>query len=621
MRAISALFVLALVFPMSLRAESTEAPEIATRFDRYIVEYRLNDDASHVESHEWAMTILKERAVEHARQTSITYSTSIQKAEVVAAYTRKADGRRLDAPKTNFQVEVNKGQNKDAPVFSDMTTLTVVFPEVAVGDTVVFVYKITQKEAMFPGQFSMMQVFPRTYAYDEVKIHIDMPTALRAQYAAREMSEKVVEQGGRRIIDWAYSNKQPVKSMRRNWSVYDTEKEPGFSFSTFQSYTDIAAAYGTRALPKAAATERVRKLADEITQGKAGVRDQARALYDWVATNISYAGNCIGVGAVVPHDLAFVLDNRMGDCKDHATLLQALLKAKNIESTQALVNAGGVYRLPQIPVVSSVNHVINYIPSLDLYLDSTAMTTPFGLLPFGVADKHVLLVDGSKPDARTPPWPVGANQQKTKTVVRILPDGSATAEIEVSLKGMFAADARAHLRHMSKEVEEELVKNVLKGSGHIGSGTFEKSDPTALLDTYQYKVRLEMKDLIQRPGAGGFAIVPLFYSEAPISRFTQVVVEPLESVDVACWGGASTEEYRFEFPKDMKILAVPDNLTIKKDALTYHASYLLKGNTLTVKRAIDDRTQGNVCTPQTAATYQTFATKALQNIKAQVVYK
>lgn len=619
MKSVRLLFVLFIVVVGEVRAESADAPEMPTRFERFHIDYRLNDDSSHVESYEYAMTVLKDAAVEAAKRASVSYSTSIQKAEVLKAYTRKPDGRRIDAPKTNYQVRVNKGRNQDAPVFSDMTTLTVVFPEVAVGDTVVFAYKVTQTEPMFPGKFSVAAAFPRLYAYDDVKIRFDVPAKLWAQYEAREMSERIVEKGGRRVIEWTYQNKQPVKSKRRNYSVYDTEKEPGYAFSTFRSYAEIAEAYGVRARPKAAVTARVRQLADEIVAGKTAPREQARALYDWVATNITYAGNCIGTGAVVPHDISFILDNRMGDCKDHATLLQALLAAKGIESTQALVNAGSLYRLPRIPVVASVNHVINYIPSFDLYADSTAATIPFGMLPQAVAGKPVLWVDGFREATQTPVPPVGRDQQHMKTVARIGPDGSISGTVEVALKGMFAVETRASMRNMSKDEEEEMMKAAFRHG--FGSGSMERPDAKELLDTYQYKVKFEMKEFVQRPGAGAFNIEPFYYAQAPIGRFTYEAVEPVEEVDVACGSGKSTEEYVYELPKGMKLLSVPDDVSISNDFLSYQATYKHKDNTLTVKRVFDDKTRGNVCSPDIMRAYQDFAKKALQDVRSQVVYK
>lgn len=604
-------------------ATAAEAADLATRFEHYTLGYQVNDDASLVESHDWAMTVLKERAVAQAKRASVTYSTSIQKAEVVEAYTRKADGRRIDSPRDNFQVEINTGRGKDAPVFSDQTTLTVVFPEVAVGDTVVFSYRITQSEPMFPGHFSASATFPPTAAYDDVRIRIDAPLSLDARYEARQLKEVTNrEQDGRRLLEWRYENAQPEKNTRRNYSVYDPEKDPGFAYSTFKSYRDIAEAYGARARAKAAVTERVQALANEIAGDRKATRDIVHALYDWVATNISYAGNCIGVGAVVPHDISFVLDNRMGDCKDHATLLQALLAAKGIESSQALINAGSIYRLARIPAVTTVNHVINYIPSLDLYMDSTAESTPFGLLPFADTGKPVLLVDGYRDGARTPIVPIGTNEQSMRTVAEILPDGSVKGEVNVALKGMFAVTTRAAMRRLPKDQEDELVKNVFRSAGYVGSGTLDKDDPKDLIDSYRYGAKFTMAGFVQLPGSGAFAIKPFFFSEAPINAFLQSAVGGAEEVvDTVCSSGKSVEEYVFRLPNNMRILYHPTDMKIANDFVSYSATYRLKGNTLTVKRVLDDRTQTNVCSPDVAKAEREFAGRALQDVRAQVLFK
>jgi transglutaminase-like putative cysteine protease len=602
-------------------ANDGKAPDLASRSDHFYVTYRLNPDGSHVETHDTAVTVLKQRAIENLKETSITYSTSIQKVNVLSAYTQKPDGRRIDVPKTNFQVSLNRGKDKNAPVFSDMTTLSVVFPEVAVDDTLFLSYRITQDTPMFPGKFSVRGLFPETYEYDDVRIVVDAPASLWSQYQARQMEQKVKEANGRRVIRWTLHNRHPIKSERENYSVYELDRHPGYAFSTFRSYREIAEAYGARALPKAAVTERIKNLAARIVGDETGPRAQARALYDWVATKITYAGNCIGVGAVVPHDLGFILDNRMGDCKDHATLLQALLAARGIHATQALINAGSNYTLPKVPVVSTVNHVINYIPAWRMFLDSTASTVPFGMLPFASADKPVLLVAGFTPGMRTPPVPVGSNRQHMKSDIRISKDGSAKGSIEVSLNGMFAASTRAGLRHLSKDTEEKLVKNVLRGRGYTGDGTFQKDDPGPLLDTYQYKVNLHLKEFLQMPGAGAFRISPLFYSEAPVARFLGQAFQPVENVDVSCASAYSAEEYTYIFPAGAKFLSIPKDTELSNDFLSYRATYRVDGHTLNVKRIINDKTPGDVCSPALQRAYKKFARKAIRDTKAQVLYQ
>lgn len=596
--------------------------DLQIRFGHYHATFVINENGTAVESHEWSKTVLKESALEGSKRASIGYSTSAQKAEVVAAYTVKTDGRRIDVPKDNYQVEVSTGKGEDSPVYSDWTTLTVVFPDVSVGDSVFFSYKITETEPIFPGHYSTTQSFYPQVAHDDVHIRFDYPVSMWAQYQARGMKEtKNSVVGERKIIEWQYANPRPVKTERRDYSVLDPDNEAGYAFSTFKTYTDIAAAYGVRALPKAAVTERITKLAAEIVRDKTTHKDQARALYDWVATNITYAGNCIGIGAVVPRDVSFILDNKMGDCKDHATLLQALLTARGIKSTQAIVNAGSIYRLPKTPVVASVNHVINYLPTLDLFVDSTSESTPFGMLPFSVQDKPVLLVEGFRDGMKTPVPPIGQNRQHVKSFVKIAPDGSVSGSIEVSQKGQGAVQSRAWARKMSKDVEADLVKNIFRRQGVIGSGKVEKDEPTGLEDTYRYKASLNAEKFLKLPGAGAFHIgIPLGIV-ASIGNFLQGAVEPETEADVTCTNGVVLEDLVIELPKTVKVLSVPNNMKVANDSLSYAATYKLKGNVLSVKRTLDDRTKGNVCSPQTLAEYKKIAEKVTDNLQEQVLYK
>jgi hypothetical protein len=598
-----------------------EAPDLWTRMERYRLDIRLNPDGTNVRTHDFAYKVLKEQALEGARTFDLSHSTSVEALEVLEAFTRKADGRKLPVSRDSYQLNVNSGAGGN-PAFSDRTTLTVVFPEVAVGDTLELRYKVEQKEAIFPGHFSLRETFGTSYPYDDVRVTIDAPAEMKAQYAAQGgFKQKVSEKKGRRIVEWTWKNPKPVKSKRRDWSVFEAEKEPGYVYSTFDTYAQIAEAYGVRARPKAVPTERVRKLAGEIVGKRTDRREQVRALYDWVATKVDYAGNCIGVGVVVPRDLDFVLENKMGDCKDHATLLQALLAARGIPSVQALVNAGSSYRLAKVPVVSEVNHVITYVPEFDLFLDSTSDSTPLGLLPMQVQDKPVLLVDGFRDGARTPPTPIGTNRQAVKTVVDIADDGSIKAKLDIRQQGLFAAITREGMRNFPKDQEADFIKNMLRSRGVTGSGKLSKEDPTALVDTYQYGVSMEIKEFMQRPGAGAFSIVPLFGTPAAIHGFVMSAFASDEDHESACTSGHSVEEYTYRLPADMEVLSKPDNLSVANDFLSYDATYELKGRELTVKRTFDDRTQGNVCAPAVQAAYRDFAKKVLPNLKAQVLYK
>lgn len=623
MKAVPGLFVALIACCGPAWAAPGDRIDLTVRYGHYHEDVTVNKDGTSVETIEWSRTVLKKTALDGSKSAEVNYSTSAEKAEIVSAYTLKKDGRRIDVPRDNYQVEINKGKDKDSPVYSDRTTLSVVFPDVEVGDSVVFSYRISETQPMFPNNYSAARVFSSSVAYDDVRIRFDYPSAMWVQYAGYGMKQTEGDAGGgRKTIEWRYANPAPVQSARRDYSVYDPEKEVGYAFSTFRSYADIAKAYGERALPRAATTDRVAALAAGIVKGAKSPKEEARALYEWVATNISYAGNCIGVGAVVPRDVSFVLDNKMGDCKDHATLLQALLAARGIRSTQALVNAGSIYRLPAIPVVSTVNHVINYLPDFGLYLDSTSDSTPFGMLPLADQDKPVLLVEGFKADARTPVAAPGSSRQRVVSRLKIAPDGAATGSVEVFQEGEEAARMRAAMRELSKNAETDAVKNLLRRRGLIGDGTFVKDDPAGLKAAYHYKMTFSAKEYLKVPGAAAFYVYPPLGVGRGIASYLQGSVdEPEKDVDVTCSGIYVEEEYVIDIPRTVKILAVPDDMKIGNGTLSYNASYKLKGHVLRVKRVLDDRTPGNLCTPKMAADYKKVADKVMENLREQVLYK
>jgi len=395
---------------------------------------------------------------------------------VLEAYTLKKSGQRIDAPKNSYQVTVNDGYKNASPLYSDETTISVLFPDLAVGDTIAFSSRVINSEGMFPNHFSIARHLSRYTAYDDVSVEITAPAAMDLKYQSFFFSgQKPVIADGKQTLRWTYQNKTPEKWTPADNGITIIGDDPSLIVSTFKSYREITDAYGARAIPKAVVTDRVRQLAFKIVAEKSTPQAQAHAIYDWVAKNISYGGNCIGIGAVVPRDLDVVLDNKMGDCKDHATLLQALLASREIESEQALINAGDLYQLPDVPVVSAVNHVINFIPSMNLFLDSTSSEMPYAMLSPNLSEKPVLLVAHYRDGMKTPSTAQYGHEQTVRTHIRIKPDGAASGDMAVTLRGIPAIAVRAYMRVMPDGQDDNMVKSMLESGGVHGSGTLKRT--------------------------------------------------------------------------------------------------------------------------------------------------
>jgi transglutaminase-like putative cysteine protease len=610
-QALVALFVL-------LSLGYAHAEDTPLRFEDYRVRYELRPDATYVVHYSWRKKVLNQRGLDMSRQTSVGHSTSVEKATITSAYTEKPDGRKIDVQPGNYQLEAHSGVG-GKPAFSDRSRITVIFPDLAIGDTTNFAYSIDLKEAIFPGHFSVAQTFGRETEYDRLSVQIDAPAGLWSAYAARDMQQQVTEANGRRTVGWTFSNPKSVETERRDYSAYDPEQEIGYAFSTFKNYQQIASAYGDRAAPKAVPTERVRQLAADLTKGAADERQKVQILYEWVARNIEYAGNCVGVGVVVPRDQEFVIDNKMGDCKDHATLLQALLAAQGIKSTQVLINAGSVFRLPKLPVSSTVNHVLTYVPSLNLYLDSTSSSTPFGMLPHGVAGKPVLHVDHFSAESKTPVSPPGSNSQRLKMVVALDAEGSAKGSMSVALRGEWAADARQRFRDWPEAEQKKFVKETLRAQQLTGDGTIRFDDPKPLLAQFTYAIDFQAKNLLHR-GGGVLPVSPWFFNPAPVMRFLSSGMDADEPYESECTNGMSTEEYEFTLPANLKITSLPKNTSFKDELLAYGSSYVRSANKLAVTFQVSDSTPAGLCSAQVRNAYNKSAAKGLNTLRSHITY-
>lgn len=600
-------------------AQGDTPPEPSQRQLQYHEHHRIELDGRTVSTYRSATRILAQTALEQAKQATLTVSRSAQRLQVLEAYTLKPNGRRIDVPRASWQISHNSGRRGESPIFSDHDSTTLVYPDLAVGDTVVLAYRITTREPLFPGKVSLANSFSPTEAFDDVKVQVDAPEAMPLKTAAFEMKESQSVQRGRRLFAWTWRNPQPVAQTRRDWSVVDVDTQPGYLLSSFTDWDDVARSYVQRAQPKAAVTPAVRELAARLTAGQTGVYEQARAIHEWVATQVGYAGNCVGIGSVVPRDLDVVLKHRLGDCKDHATLLQALLAAQGIESHQVLVNTGSLYRLPKVPVASLVNHVLNYIPALDLFADSTASYVSFGRLPFELYAKPVLSDDPKVP--RQLPADRGGNEQTMKTTLVIGEDGSLQGRVEVEVSGLYALRSRARFRALDARQRQDFVRDIFRQAKLQAEGTVEADDPAPLRDQFRMAANLRVSRAIAYPGTGGLPIAPWFYNEAPVLQWAQVAALPPEDVESTCGSGRSVEIYEITLPESMRVVALPESSAIDTPMLAYEASYKLDGRQLSVRRVLDDRTPPGICSAAQMREFRDATQAVLKDVRQQLLFR
>ncbi len=616
----SLLVAISVLTPTAARADVAKPAPYSgiLKFEKFNDDFFVNGDGTFTETSSAQIKVLTDAGLQAANEVDVSYSEGLGSLEIISAYTLKKDGSRVDVPAENIQERAAVATG--GPMYSDIKTRVIIFPDLEVGDSVGYSYKLTQTTAAFPGQFSMAEAFGKFVVYDDARISVSVPASLPVRvFASDVQGGRAADSDGRTKWAWTYKNSKIV--LPESGAVSPMDYGPRVIVSTFKDYGAIAAAYELRAKPTAAVTDKIRKLADDLTRGVKGKRAQAKALYEWVARNINYAGNCIGVGSVVPHDAEMVLTNRLGDCKDHTTLLEALLAAKGIKSTPALVNAGTVFSLPEVPSVEVFNHVISYIPGLDVYADATSKYTPFGSLPPSESGKPVILTAAFDGIRHTPTMDYRDNVSHGKTVLTIHKDGSADGKSLNEEKGIFASGVRALLSMVQPNMEERGVRAALARAGYTGTGTLTKDDPKKPSATYTYGSKYHLNDAMNIPGPGAMRISPVFANAAPIASALGDLNMPERTLDFGCFGGISVEEYTYNLPHDVKITAMPRDMSLEKGNISYSSTYRLKGNVVTVVRKLVDRTPGGLCTPAEDRAERPAEREILKDLKAEIIYQ
>jgi transglutaminase-like putative cysteine protease len=580
----------------------------------YVVEpsgaYRLTVDE--------ARTIVEQRAVAVHGQYYIHYNKTLDAVLAVEAYTQKPDGRRVPVLADGIK-DQQESASADAPMFQDTRVRIVVFPEVAVGDQLVVHYVLQRATPLFPGQFEDLSTVP-FYVHKNFLLTYDMPPAMALHADAVGFAPVPAESPpGRRRYQWRYMNGPNERIEADSVSYIDYGRH--LAVSTFADYAAFAAAFRSGAAGKALPSPAIAALARQLTAGLPDVRARVLALSDWIRTNIRYVGVYIGPGGVVPHAATTVLDNRYGDCKDHAGLLEAMLATLDIASTPALVNSGNAYRLPNAPTLGVFDHMILYVPALDLFVDPTAGATMAGYLPPAVLGKPTLLLK-SGTFAMTPV--LQPQKIRTAAAIAIGRDGRGSLRVQRTVSGANAEPYRKVMRMLRladrEHIVERMLQNMGQSTGQRGNGVFDIGLVDGHGDDYSLSASGASDHFVDLPGPSALATSFAAWSEINDAVAT-LGRERERHQEYVCEAVDAEDETRFELPPGTRILALPRPASVMSGGLYYTAAYLHQGRSVLVRRRLTFRHGRATCAPADYQAMQPALARIVRDLRSQIVVR
>jgi transglutaminase-like putative cysteine protease len=605
--------------PSAPTAPLARPPDVAARvadlpfvMKLFTYDFDVHADGSVVRSVHTELQPRNEAAVKDVAQQPLHYIESRETVEVREAYTLKPDGRKLPVNPASIQTQTPPGA-PNVPLFDDERQKVIIFPLVEAGDLLVETAKFTA-QPLIPGFFSLSLAFDRTLPYSEVRITVTAPKSMPLVTETHEMKFEKRSEGDKVVYEWRYANTNPLPEKIQ--ALDDHDVAPRLFASSYQSYDELARVYGGFTDEKSAVTPAIRKLADDITAGVADRRRQTELIYGWVSRHIRYVALELGQESLVPHPADMVLSNGYGDCKDHAILFSALLKAKGISSHTALINLGASYALGNAPNLGSLNHAITWLPDFNLYVDTTAAVAPFGILPFEEYGKPVVLAGAAAPAVRrTPNLPAGSASVTLKTAARLDKDGRIEGDSETAASGPFSLTLRQDAITIQASGQEQAARNFLRSKGDDGTGSFDFASPFDASATYRVAGHFQLN---RRPEifAGNSFFLPTGLDVGPRpGEFLMGMLafrDTRGSEPTPCFSGREEEELSLELPEGKTLRELPKGSTVSNKYMHYKSEWSLVGQRVTVHREFSSAVDQPVCIGE----MRRIAAQALAEIRA-----
>ena len=582
--------------------------------------YVINRDASYTQYLEEQTRVDTPQGVRMLGERKISYNSTLEDVEVLEAYTIQPDGTRIAVPLDKIRTQDDV--EEDGAIYSDSKSKVIIYPKLEVGSQVYYRAKSVLHTPQFPGHFFMWEHYSPHVRYESVNVELTHDVGIEVGVSNKGM------QGGK-LEASPLPNTVSYKFTFSQDKVYPGEESradladfaPNFSASTFKTYADVGTAYQVRAKDMAKVTPAIQTLANDLIQ-KANAQttlDKVKVLHHWVAQNIRYLGIYVGAGGYVPHDAQSILDNRYGDCKDHVVILEALLAAVGIDSSPALINSSAAYLLPQLPTPGIFDHVITYVPSLNLFLDSTSRFAPVGTLPNGDLDKPVVIA-ATGALGRTPMTHPSKDRTESRIQMKLTRNGSIEGKSQAKMWGAFEVASRHSQFNYQNKDQANVVNGLLSRFQETGWGEIEKTDPTNFDKAWQVNSVFELDPVVNVPGPSALAI-PVGLAPGRMKYLADIVLPKDRKFPTYCVSTQHEEWIELSFPKDMKVTRVPKGVSFANGPLKYQSTYELKGQLLKIKRKYVSERKQSICGAENDKWFSEFTQVLRRDLRQQVFFE
>lgn len=506
--------------------------------------------------------ILNKRGVNGYCEVVLPYSTEYQRIEILDATTTEADGKILKPGKKAIN-DVTPPFIVSAPIYSDIKYRTITMPGCVPGSTIEYTVRITTIKPYMDDNFFDSDRLQTSDPIALSEYEISVPKNMKFNYRQYHFTDtaSIVEHGDRLVYTWKLTNIPQIIPEQNMPPMGDVANR--VAVSTVPSWDALAQWYWGLAGTQYATDKSINKTIEDLIKGRTTRDEKIRAIFNYVALNIRYVGIEFGIEGYKPHKAIDIFKNKYGDCKDHATLLIAMLKHIGVTAYPVLVDTAGIAKMdPTLPSPGQFDHEIVAIPGDHgfWFLDSTSDVTGYKDLPPMDQGRDVVVIQPDKAIiVKTPVFKADVNSIVDTRSVDLRSDGSLAISMDITFNGVYSMYEKAMLRGM-KPVQR---KSYIEGTANAvcpgaAVSTYSISDIYSLNIPVGINIRFTCQDYVIKAGDLLIVQVPLMSME----NLSQIVARDTRTYPLVIgYNFEKKNVVTFNIPEGYKIRYMPGNTT------------------------------------------------------------
>lgn len=337
------------------------------------------------------------------------------------------------------------------------------------------------------------------------------------------------------------------------------------------------------------ASRRVPGIARTLARPGDSTRARASAALTWLHQNLEYTSERQFVDStLLPTPVDESLARGKGMCRDQVAVYAALLHALGVRVEPVFLGSVDFWQ-PAIPLSLHWNHVIVYLPELDLFVDPSDAEWPVGMLNFQLAYHRGYDIDQQK-------WmdiPYDSAWQSESEVADMTIDASGQGHSTTQLR--FVGElAGAERRDIDEDIAAHLpdrrAGRLLKWVGMGGTGTvtpIETGEPKRFgYDiSYAFDGSKYLAAPNPLPGVPSFKNYRLAVNLD--ERYTHSVCVPT----------GLNQQITLRLPQGSSIARAPQAMHLANAAGEYSSNYRVEGAQLVATRSLQVHWSRPICTP------------------------